>query len=223
MRIAILQHEPNEWIGSMASWFEAKGYHLSTTMVYLNETLPSIDDFDWLLIMGGGMSVYEEDTYAWLKLEKQLIRDAVAAEKKVLGICLGGQLIASALGAKVYPGEHQEIGWFPVNKTDAVASWCPDNLIPLSWHGDRFDLPEGATGFAKSEITPYQGFCLTDKIWALQFHLEATEQSVTDFYNVTETFPEGDFVQSYQQMLDDNQVEASQKIMHELLEVMDIA
>jgi len=65
MRVAILQHEPNEWIGSMASWFEAKDYQLTTTMVYLGEPIPIVDDFDWLLIMGGGMSVYEEETYPW--------------------------------------------------------------------------------------------------------------------------------------------------------------
>lgn len=224
MRVAILQHEPNEWIGSMLPWFEAKGSQLSTCMVYLGEPLPSISDFDWLLIMGGNMSVYEELKYPWLIDEKQLIRDALAADKKVLGICLGAQLIASALGAEVYAGQQQEIGWFEVSKTHPFASWCPDKFLPLSWHGDRFDLPVGATGFAKSGITPNQGFCLSNKVWALQFHLEATADSVTDFHAVGEyNLPEGCYVQSYQQMVDDNHFDASKPVMHALLDVIEAA
>lgn len=223
MRIAVLQHEPDEWIGSMAPWFKIRGYDVTTTMVYLGEPLPQLDDFDWLLIMGGGMSVYEEQKYPWLLTEKQLIREAIAADKKVLGICLGGQMIASALGAKVYHGEQQEIGWHQVNKHHAVAAWCPDSFTPLSWHGDRFDIPAGATAFASSAVTPFQGFCLSDKVWGLQFHLEATADSVPDFYAVTGEMPQGAYVQSVQQMIEDNYVDESQPIMHALLEVMDKA
>tara|TARA_R110001606_G_scaffold346892_5_gene496067 strand:- start:27219 stop:27893 length:675 start_codon:yes stop_codon:yes gene_type:complete len=224
MRIAIIQHEPNEWIGSMLPWFEAKGAQLSTCMVYLGEPLPSIGEFDWLLIMGGNMSVYEELKYLWLIDEKQLIRDAISADKKVLGICLGGQLIASALGAAVYAGQQHEIGWFEVIKTHPVASWCPDKFQPLSWHGDRFDLPAGVTGFAKSDITPNQGFCLSNKVWALQFHLEVTVKSVADFHAVCDhTLPEGRYVQTSQKMLDDNHVAASKPVMHALLDVIEAA
>lgn len=221
MRVAIFQHEPNEWIGSMAPWFDAKGYELSTIMVYEGEPIPTVDDFDWLLIMGGGMSVYEEEKYPWLVSEKQVIRDAIAAGKKVLGICLGGQLIASALGADVYPAEQQEIGWFEVCKTNPIASWCPDSFQPLSWHGDRFDLPDGATGFAKSQITPNQGFCLNNTVWALQFHLEAIADSVPDFYAVTDEFPEGQYVQTLDKMVSENYVANSKPVMHALLDVMD--
>lgn len=221
MRVAILQHEPNEWVGSMVSWFKDKNYQLTTTMLYLGDPLPSLDDFDWLLIMGGGMSVYEEDTYPWLVTEKQLIRDAISANKKVLGICLGGQLIASALGADVYPNDQQEIGWHEVIKTDALATWCPDSFKPLSWHGDRFDLPSGATGFAQSKITPNQGFCLNNTVWALQFHLEAVADSVPDFYAVTGELPEGQYVQSYDDMVNNNYVANSKPVMHSLLDVID--
>lgn len=207
----------------MAPWFEAKAYELTTTMVYLGEPIPTVDDFDWLLIMGGGMSVYEEEKYPWLVTEKQLIRDAIAAGKKVLGICLGGQLIASAMGAKVYPNDQQEIGWHDVTKTDSLATWCPDSFKPLSWHGDRFDLPDSAISFASSVITPHQGFCLSDKVWALQFHLEAITDSVPDFYAVTGKMPEGDYVQAVEQMIEDNYVVESKSIMHTLLDVIDAA
>jgi len=153
--------------------------------------------------------------------EKQLIRDAISADKKVLGICLGGQLIASALGADVYPNDQQEIGWHEVTKTDPIATWCPDNFKPLSWHGDRFDLPVGATGFAQSQITPNQGFCLKKTVWALQFHLEAINDSVPDFYAVTGELSKGKYVQRYDQMVNDNYVASSKHIMHALLDVME--
>jgi GMP synthase (glutamine-hydrolysing) len=223
MRVMILQHEPKEWIGSMASWFKAKNYVLTTRLLYRHEALPSVDEFDWLVVMGGAMSVYEEDKYAWLAPEKQLIRQTIEAGKKVLGICLGGQLIANALGAKVYPGEQQEIGWFPVIRTDDIASWCPDEFTPLSWHGDRFDLPEGATAFAQSAVTPYQGFTLSNKVWALQFHLEATTESVHDFYEVGGGLDEGEYIQSYQHMFEHDQSVASQPVMHALLNTIDKA
>lgn len=223
MRVAILQHEPNEWVGSMQAWFENRSYSLHTCLIYQDESLPKVDDFDWLIIMGGGMSVYEEDKHPWLMAEKKLIHDAIQQGKKVLGICLGGQLIASAMGAKVYPNDQQEIGWHQVMKTNPVATWCPDTFKPLSWHGDRFDLPEGAIVFATSQVTPNQGFCLSDKVWALQFHLEAIANSVPDFYAVTGTMPEGEYVQTVEQMIEDNYVAESRRIMHALLDVMDLA
>jgi GMP synthase-like glutamine amidotransferase len=221
MRVCILQHEPNEWIGSMLPWFDDHQYALKTILVYENESLPTSDEFDWLLVMGGGMSVYEEQAYPWLINEKSLIREAIAADKKVLGICLGAQLIASALGADVYAGEQQEIGWFSVAKTHDIASWYPTTFTPLSWHGDRFDLPTNAISFAKSEITPHQGFTLGNRVWALQFHLEAFEHSVRDFYAVSDKpLPEGDYVQSYQQMSETTYLAESKQIMHNLLNVI---
>ena len=223
MHIAIIQHEPNEWIGSMSPWFHDKGYQLSTSKLYLSDPLPRLDEFDWLIIMGGGMSVYQEEKYPWLIAEKKLIRDAITAAKKVLGICLGAQLIASAMGGDVYPAEQKEIGWFEVSKTDAIASWLPDTFRPLSWHGDRFDLPHGATGFAKSDITPHQGFCLNNKVWGLQFHLEATRDSVRDFYAASGTLPRGRYVQTMQQMMAMENATQSQSIMHALLEKIDAA
>lgn len=223
MRIAILQHEPNEWIGSMQDWFEEKNYALNTTLIYQGEALPDIEAFDWLLIMGGGMSVYDEANYPWLIEEKKLIRQAIQTDKKVLGICLGGQLIASALGANVYANEQQEIGWHSVVKTAPEVSWCPNQFTPLSWHGDRFDLPEGAVGFAESVITPHQGFFMSAKVWALQFHLEANQNSVNDFYAVTGELPEGEYVQTLADMLEKQCVEESKQIMHALLNVIDLA
>lgn len=223
-RVHILKHEPNEWIGSMRPWFEEKGYQLTTCEVYNNETLPQVDDFDWLIIMGGNMSVYQEDEYPWLVPEKQLLREAIAADKKIIGICLGGQMIASALGADVSPGVALEIGWYPLEKTNEIASWLPNGFSPLSWHGDRFLPPDGAVSFCQSSITPHQGFCIGNKVWGLQFHLEATDESIPAFYETSgSTLPEGEFVQSYHQLIETSNTNQSAEVMSALLDIVDAA
>lgn len=225
MRIQILQHAEGEWIGSMHSWFANKGYDLTTCRLDKGEPLPTVDSFEWLLVMGGPMSVNEEEKYAWLAPEKALIRNAITAGKKVLGICLGGQLIAAAMGAPIRRNKALEIGWISVDKTHPVASWLHDTFQPLSWHGDTFEVPEGATSFAKSHITPHQGFCLGKKVWALQFHLEAESGTVESFLAVeNEPLPDGPYVQSVDRMVDANpQIAVSEKTMKALLEVIDSA
>jgi len=224
MRVHILQHEPREWIGCMESWFTDKGYDLKTTLLYEDHPLPVLDDFDWLIIMGGNMSVNDEADYSWLIPEKALIGEAITANKKVLGICLGGQLIANALGAKVIPNDQMEIGWHTVSKTNSIAKWMPDSFQPLSWHGDYFNLPADTISFASSEITQHQAFCLNDKVWALQFHLEANSKSIQDFYELSGyTLPEGHYIESYESMLETSQGEKTKPIMHALLDHMNTA
>ena len=202
-KVAILQHAEGEWIGSMQGWFADKAFELQTYRLDFNEALPTIDTFGWLLIMGGPMSVNDEDTYPWLPAEKKLIKEAIEAGKKVMGICLGGQLIACAMGAKVYQNEQQEIGWHTVTKTDDTATWMPDSFEPLSWHGECFELPVNAFPFASSLITPYQGFHLGKYVWALQFHLEAEHGTVDAFYSIEKSLPDGEYVQSEAELFDD--------------------
>lgn len=218
-QVLILQHAEGEWIGSMESWFNERDFQLTTVRLDLGKGLPEGSDFDWLLIMGGPMSVYEESRYPWLVAEKDFIREAVAAEKTVLGICLGSQLIASALGARVEANQQLEIGWFPVQRTDPSVSWMPESFVPLSWHGDFFQLPEGARSFATSAITPCQGYSLGDKVIALQFHLEAQPGTVQTFYSLQpDGLPATEYVQSKEQIFaDSDYLPASRKVMHELL------
>ncbi len=224
MRIQVLQHDDKEWIGNMEPWFNARDYSVRTCLIYKNQPLPDAEDFDWLVIMGGGMSVNDEENFPWLIKEKLLIEEAVAFGKKVLGICLGGQLIASAMGAPVYPSAEQEIGWHRVHKTSDIASWLPHQCYPLSWHGECFDLPAGAISIASSEITPHQGFCLGPKVWGLQFHLEATLQSVHDFYQLGENKPvEGTYVQSFEHMIAHGDDQSTRDIMYGLLDALDEA
>jgi GMP synthase-like glutamine amidotransferase len=133
-----------------------------------------------LTVMGGPMSANDEARFEWLGPEIALVREAIAADKTVLGICLGAQIIAKALGARVYTGSAKEIGWFPVQRTSLhpFLDSLPDSFTPLHWHGETFDLPHGATLLAKSKITETQAFAVGQRVLGLQFHMEATEDSV---------------------------------------------
>lgn len=221
-KVAVFQHADGECIGSMRHWFADKPFQLLTFRLDLNDPLPSVDEFDWLLIMGGPMSTYDETNYPWLIAEKQLIREAIEVGRIVLGICLGSQLIASALDAKVYPNTQLEIGWYPVSKTNATASWMPEDLVPLSWHGDCFELPVNATSFACSAITPSQGFFYGKHVWALQFHLEAEPGTVEAFLALESNgLTEADYVQSKQVLFDNtNQLRQSQQAIFALLDTL---
>ena len=182
-RLHYCQHVSFEGLGSIATWAEAAGFQISGTRFYRNDPLPVVDDLEWLVIMGGPMNIYEEATHPWLRDEKKIIHQAIERGKTVLGICLGAQLIADVLGAAVKANRNREIGWFPIYKTTAaekvrVAAALPDGLPVLHWHGDTFDLPGGAVHLAKSEACEHQGFVLNQRVVGLQFHLEATPQSL---------------------------------------------
>ena len=135
-----------------------------------------------LVIMGGPMGTYEEDTYPWLKDEKLFVRKAIHSDKAVLGICLGSQIIANALGAAVYPNKEKEIGWLPISFIDKASQdlFGSETVSPIvfQWHGDTFDLPENATLLASSDLYPNQAFTLGKNILALQFHVEVAADSL---------------------------------------------
>lgn len=114
MRVQVLQHVPFEGLGSMATWFNREGFTVAYTRFFQNDPLPAPADVDWIIVLGGPMSVNDEAQYPWLVAEKAFLRQAIQAEKRILGVCLGAQLLASALGARVYPAPEREIGWFPL-------------------------------------------------------------------------------------------------------------
>lgn len=178
-RLHYLQHVSFEGLGSIAAWAERSGFQTRVTRLFHNDTLPALEDIDWLVVMGGPMNIYEEASYPWLVEEKKFIRRAIVEGRVVLGICLGAQLIADALGAAVKTNRQREIGWFPIYKTAAaeklgVAAAWPDKLPVLHWHGDTFDLPDGAVHLARSEACDHQAFVFNHRVVGLQFHLEAT-------------------------------------------------
>lgn len=183
MRAHYLQHVAFEGLGSIAAWLDAAGYATTGAHLYRSANLPQADDFDLLIIMGGPMSVHDEADFPWLAAEKQLIRQAIAADKAVLGVCLGAQLIAAALGAPVYRHHFKEIGWFPVFRAgpeDGSVFHFPPQAQVFHWHGDTFDLPPGAIHLARSEGCENQAFQLGERVIGLQFHLETTPEAVRD-------------------------------------------
>ena len=180
MRAHYLQHVPFEGLGSIAAWLAAAGYETTGTHFYHAATLPDLHDFDLLVIMGGPMSVDDEREFPWLRSEKAFIRAAVEAGKSILGVCLGAQLIASALGSRVVRNPFKEIGWFPVFGTAAAepAAFCfPPSVEVFHWHGDTFDLPRGSIHLARSAGCENQAFQLGQSVIGLQFHLETTPAS----------------------------------------------
>jgi GMP synthase-like glutamine amidotransferase len=179
MHLHFIQHVHFESPGYLLEWAAAHQHSTSFTKIYEAVNFPSPDSMDLLVIMGGPMGVYEEDRYAWLAAEKAFIRSVIDAGKKVLGICLGAQLIAEVCGAKVYPNKEKEIGWWPIQQvineqTAPLTASLPDQFITFHWHGDTFDLPPGALHLFATSACPNQGFLLNKQVAGLQFHLEAT-------------------------------------------------
>ena len=180
MRAHYLQHVPFEGLGSIEPWLLAVGYDIGHTRFFETVQLPEPDTIDLLIVMGGPMSVNDEADFPWLALEKSFIRQTVTAGKPVLGICLGAQLIASAMGARVYPNPVKEIGWLPI-QAEATSGedkfQFPTEVEVFHWHGDTFELPAGAVRLAASEACTNQAFQLGSSVLGLQFHLETTLES----------------------------------------------
>lgn len=177
MQAHILQHVPFEGPGNIKPWLLANGYEITDIHLYKSEPLPAPGKTDLLIIMGGPMSVNDEAGFPWLVAEKQFIRSCIKAGKSVLGICLGSQLIASALGARVYRNHIKEIGWSPVHglsSTEHSTFRFPELVEVFHWHGETFDLPPGAIRIARSEACENQAFQIGQHVIGLQFHLEAT-------------------------------------------------
>ena len=206
MRAHYLQHVPFEGLGSIETWLHSMRADVSVTKSFEDPALPAVDDLDLLVIMGGPMSVNDEQEFPWLAAEKQFIRKAIERDKAVIGICLGAQLIAGALGAAVYPNREKEIGWFPVTAepaSDAEGLFTfPRELLAFHWHGETFDLPDGATRLARSAACDNQAFQLGRRVIGLQFHLETTPDAARDIvHHCGDELQPARYVQSAMQIL----------------------
>ena len=230
MRIHYLQHEPFETPGAILAWAIEHGHSLTSTMLYNNEPLPSIELFDMLVIMGGSMSVYDKHLNSWMNAELRFIESAIKADKAVLGICLGAQLIAASLGAPVYKNKTREIGWFPVSLTPEgsssvlLKSW-PDAFPMFHWHGDTFDVPAGAVRTAFSKACANQAFEYGGKTVALQFHPETTLADLELFLsNCQDDCRTADtFVQTVEQIREQVRlIPAMNKLLFTLLDMLAI-
>ncbi len=182
MNVHLLQHVPFEDPAHISSWLHLNSISSSTTLLYDSPHFPNLNRVQGLIILGGPMSVHDTQTYPWLAPEEHFIREAILAGIPTLGICLGAQLIAEILGAKITPGRCKEIGWFPVqhttpNTTNPFTTLLPDQFTPFHWHGETFSLPPNALHLASSPACKYQAFSYQSHVLALQFHLETTPDS----------------------------------------------
>lgn len=183
MRMQFLQHVPFEGPANLERWAVERGHACATAKLYAGDPLPAPEGYDWLVVMGGPMSVHDEALFPWLVAEKRAIAAAVDAGKRVLGVCLGAQLIAEVLGAAVTRNTHREIGWWPVMlrpeaHTSAIFGDFPGWFTAFHWHGETFAIPHGAMHIAGSDACAQQAFAYEDRVVGLQFHLESTADSI---------------------------------------------
>lgn len=190
--VLVVQHVEVEGLGLLGELFTER--RIGTTWVGPSDSIAAtaLEGVDGLVVLGGPMGVYETDRHPRLRDEMRLLTDAIARDVPVLGICLGSQLLAAALGARVYPGKQKEIGWLdvalePAAAGDLLFQSVPTQFRALHWHGDVFDLPSGATHLASSELTTHQAFSYEGKAWGLLFHLEAGSAEVR---TMADTFAE---------------------------------
>lgn len=186
MKVRCFQHVRFEGLGLIAPWLRARGHEVAVTRWWAGDAAPDVADYDWLIVMGGPMNVYQHRDHPWLVAEKAALGAAFAADKRVLGVCLGAQLIADVLGGKVVQNAEREIGWWPVRATAltleaAGARYAFPAFTPvLHWHGDTFSLPPGATRLADSAACAQQAFAWGERVLGLQFHLEMDATAVEE-------------------------------------------
>ncbi|MDE4454432.1 type 1 glutamine amidotransferase [Psychrobacter sp. DAB_AL62B] len=192
LRIHALFHTDYEDLSFIKQWANSQHHMMSVSRSYDDCSLPEPDRFDWLIVMGGPMSVHDEEKYPWLIAEKHLIRQAIDAGKTVIGICLGAQLLAHCLGATVQPSGVKEIGWLPIRLTPRGQSHPLLQDLPkqdftvFHFHGDGFDCPKGASIIASTESWANQGFIYQTQqhkalgTWVMgwQCHFEVTKESL---------------------------------------------
>jgi GMP synthase-like glutamine amidotransferase len=188
MKVVAIQHVPTEPMGYIEEILKERGIEYEYVRVYETNEL-KINGATHIVIMGGPMGVYEEKEYPFLAQEKELIRQAIKDGIPILGICLGAQLIASALGKDVYPYK-REFGWFEVKKVedDFVTRDLPKKLVVFQWHNDTFDLPDGAKLLYEGDIVKNQAFRVGKAI-GLQFHLEMTPKLIETWVEDEKNLP----------------------------------
>ncbi len=227
MKIHILQHVHYEGPGYITEWAEKHGHTLSFTKFFEAFTIPLPIDIDLLIVLGGPMGVDDTNQCSWLLDEKDYIRQMAKKGRKILGICLGAQLIASGLGAAVYPCKYKEIGWFPVKKDAGTKldflSGLADEIPAFHWHGDTFNLPVGAKKLFSSEACANQGFVINECVFALQFHWELTKDSVRQMIEFSgDNLDDGPFVQAPETLLATKEdFSAINQHMEELLDYLE--
>ena len=225
MRIHCFQHVDFEGLGCIEEWIGNNYHQLSSTRFYETQELPDVNELDMLIVMGGPMGVYDEVQYPWLTAEKQMIGQMIEANKKVLGICLGAQLIADVLGAKVYANPYKEIGWYDIETSpnglqSPILNWIEQKFTAFHWHGDTFDLPEKSTLLFSSEACRNQGFLLDNRVLGLQFHLEITAENLAGMLkNCQQELIDAPYIQNAETILKGTEIiEKNNQLMFRVLD-----
>lgn len=207
MKIHVLQHSSINTLGTIEEYAKIKNHRLESTRFYETKNPPELDSFDLLIIMGGPIGIYDYEENPWLRDEKAFIKTAIETGKTILGICLGAQLLADILGARVYENRHMEMGWFPVrapggeNKQEFLEG-LPDEITVFHWHSRTFDLPAGAVHLFESEGCKNQEFIYNSRVVALQFHPEVNEDIIQNLIKrFGDEMVNGPFVQKKEEML----------------------
>lgn len=203
-RVLFLKHVPFEGPAGLLPFFAGRGDRVSEFSVYQGLPFPQPDSFDILVIMGGPMSVHDEDTLPWLRREKDFVRETIAAGKKILGVCLGAQLLAEVLGGSVSKNPEKEIGFFDVQTQGEAGRelFGTETFRAFHWHGETFSIPPGAVPVAASAACKNQAFLWEGRVLGLQFHLETTTESMELLIQNCgdECCTSGRFVQSPEEM-----------------------
>lgn len=199
MAVLIIKNISTEGPGTIEDFLRKEGISFTIVELGSGESPPSLDKFNTLVVLGGPMGVYEMDTHPYLMAESRVIREAINRDMKVLGICLGSQMIAHCLGAEVYPGPEKEIGWYHIELTgDSLKDPLMRKLAMhprvgdfwrrfkvFHWHGDTFDLPPGSVLLASSSLYKNQAFRFGSNVYGFQFHMEVTKDMIVDWFKDT--------------------------------------
>ncbi|OGP89586.1 MAG: hypothetical protein A2156_13840 [Deltaproteobacteria bacterium RBG_16_48_10] len=186
MNVLIVKHAEIEGPGVIEEYLKQGKIPYQILNLESDVRFPRLDDLTHIILLGGPMNVYEEDRYPFLKYEDLFIKEAIQRGKRILGICLGAQLIAKALGAKVYKSPVKEIGWYDLSLTeegvrDPLFAAFPKTFSVFQWHGDTFDLPNAAKLITTSRPVQNQAFRYGENAYGLQFHLEITEEMIQEW------------------------------------------
>jgi len=224
MHIHYFQHVPFESPAYILTWAKLNDHTVSATKIYESVEFPDVSLIDLLVVMGGPMGAHQYKEYPWLRSERAFIKQAVLAGKKVLGICLGGQIIADVLKGTVAPNPKKEIGWFDTHlstearQTKAFKNF-PEKFSAFHWHGDTFSIPQSAVHIASSEACSNQAFVYSENVIGLQFHLESTEASINSLIeNCSNELVDDKYIQTAAQLREQS-VEKVPKI-NALMELM---
>ena len=225
-RLHYLQHINFENLGLIKNWAETENFIITKTALYNNNPLPEHNMYDWLVVLGGPMNIYEYGKYPWLKTKKIFIEKAIKNNKIVIGIgiCLGAQLIADVLEAKIYKNKFKEIGWFPVTKTDKsrnskIFASLPCSFHAFHWHADTFDIPEGSIHTISNAVCANQAFEYQGRVIGLQFHLESTHESVNSLItHCADEMTNEIFIQSKHEIISkNNNINESNNVIIQIL------